>query len=107
MEKVIRDGKVAVLYSPRYGAGWYSWHCEEPLLFHPTIVALVEQGRHDEITEDLCKYLLGKAQEDYICTLGAEDLQIEWVEQGTALEIEEHDGAESVRIIGEIQAIVA
>ena len=26
MEKVIRDGKVAVLYSPGYGAGWsYSW----------------------------------------------------------------------------------
>ena len=22
MEKVIRDGKVAVLYSPGYGAGW-------------------------------------------------------------------------------------
>ena len=25
MQKVIRDGKVAVLYSPGYGAGWYTW----------------------------------------------------------------------------------
>jgi hypothetical protein len=29
MEKVIRDGKVAVLYSPGYGAGWYSWNRDQ------------------------------------------------------------------------------
>ena len=26
MEKVIRNGQVAVLYSPGFGAGWYSWN---------------------------------------------------------------------------------
>ena len=30
MNKVIRDGKVAVLYSPGYGAGWYSWNWNHP-----------------------------------------------------------------------------
>lgn len=25
-DKVIEDGKVAVLISPNYGAGWYSWN---------------------------------------------------------------------------------
>jgi hypothetical protein len=26
IKKVIRDGKVAVLISDGYGAGWYSWN---------------------------------------------------------------------------------
>lgn len=26
MDKVIKDGKVAVLYSPGFGAGWFTWN---------------------------------------------------------------------------------
>jgi hypothetical protein len=26
MNKLIRDGMVAVLYSPDYGSGWYTWN---------------------------------------------------------------------------------
>ena len=26
MTKCIRDGKVAILYSPGYGAGWSTWN---------------------------------------------------------------------------------
>ena len=32
MKKLTKDGKVAVLYSPDFGAGWYSWHAIEELL---------------------------------------------------------------------------
>jgi hypothetical protein len=46
MDKVIRDGKVAVLYSPGYGAGWYSWHDNEELLYDPVIVDMVESKKH-------------------------------------------------------------
>ena len=46
MEKVIRDGKVAVLYSPGYGAGWYSWHDIEDLLYDPAVVEMVEKGKY-------------------------------------------------------------
>jgi hypothetical protein len=43
LKKVIRDGKVAVLYSPGFGAGWYSWNSSVPqCLFSPEIVAMVE-----------------------------------------------------------------
>lgn len=93
IEKVIRDGLVAVLYSPGYGAGWYSWNRESTeLLFHPKLVELVEQNRREEITEDWLMENLGI--DGY--TGGAENLCIEWVHQGTAFEIEEYDGAESV-----------
>ena len=49
MEKVIRDGKVAVLISQGWGAGWYSWHRDnQQLLFHPKLVEMVEQNRKNE-----------------------------------------------------------
>lgn len=56
MEKVIRDGKVAVLYSPGYGAGWSTWCYNDDLvktlLFHPLIVEKVESGLEREITTE-------------------------------------------------------
>lgn len=41
MEKVINNGEVAVLYSPGYGAGWYTWGAPLELVFHPKIVEMV------------------------------------------------------------------
>jgi len=96
MEKVVRGGFVAVLYSPRYGAGWYSWHRREALLFHPTIVELVEKDQRHLITDKLVATILGT--ENYVCILGAKDLEIEWIEEGEMFEINEYDGNESVRI---------
>jgi len=53
MKKVIRDGKVAVLISHGFGAGWYSWNTEyQQLLFHPKLVEMVEQNRNDEIDDE-------------------------------------------------------
>ena len=51
--RVVRDGYVAVLYSPGYGAGWYSWHRKEELLYDPTIVQMVLENRHDDIEDAL------------------------------------------------------
>jgi len=60
MEKVIRDGKVAVLISDGFGAGWYSWSSNnEALLFHPKLVEMVEQGKAAKIDEDWVKENLG------------------------------------------------
>ena len=42
VNKLIRDGKVAVLYSPNYGAGWFTWNDKYlEILFDPEIVNLV------------------------------------------------------------------
>lgn len=105
MEKVIRNGMVAVLVSYGYGAGWYSWHGEEALLYHPKLVELVESKQHHLITEELVKGILNT--EEYVCVLGAKGLVVEWVKQGCAFEITEYDGSEDLRVIEECEFLVA
>jgi len=92
MEKVVRDGMVAVLVSPGYGAGWYSWHGITELLFDPIIVDMVQTDRRDDITP----YVKEKyPEEDPYCD-GALNLVIKWVPVGAQFRIDEYDGAESV-----------
>ena len=92
MKKVIRDGKVAIIYSPRYGAGWYSWHGIEELLYDPNIVDMVERA---EDYENIIKYCY-KTYGEKNGLGGAEGLKIFWLDQGTEFYIDQYDGAESV-----------
>ena len=46
-DRVIRDGLVAVVYSPGFGAGWYTWNLESPeILFDPNIVTYAVSYTH-------------------------------------------------------------
>jgi len=103
MEKVIRNGKVAVLVSGGFGAGWYSWNSShKELLFHPKLVALVEVGKQSEITEEWLEKELGLS--DIYCG-GARDLDIQWLDEGTAFQIEEYDGSESLRTLDDLTLV--
>lgn len=94
MEKVIRDGNVAVLISTGFGAGWYSWNSShKELLFHPKLIEMVEQGNHRDITEEWIEANLGLKD---IYTGGNRDLTIKWLPEGTAFQVDEYDGAESI-----------
>jgi hypothetical protein len=102
MEKVIKDGRVAVLYSPDYGAGWYTWNTEhQDMLFDPTVVMFVESGDLDKVEA----YATLKWPEAYIG--GLRDLRVEWIPEGTAFKINEYDGNESIEIRDGNQWIVA
>ena len=90
MNKLIRDGKVAVLVAPGYGAGWYSWHGNEELLYDPSIVEWIEQGDLDKINT----YLELKYPND--TSLGLSDLEVNWVPVGARFRINEYDGSESL-----------
>lgn len=91
MEKVVRDGKVAVVYSPGFGAGWYTWNQEHPeLLFDPTIVKYVE----DQDLDSLRSYMGLKFPEVYVSDYN--DLTVKWIPQGIEFRIDEYDGNESV-----------
>jgi len=91
MDRVIRNGKVAVVYSPNFGAGWYSWNPEHPeLIFDPTIVKYVEGSD----LGSLRSYIGLKFPDIYAG--GLEDLSIKWIPQGTEFRIDEYDGNESV-----------
>lgn len=99
MEKVIRDGKVAVIVSHGFGAGWYSWNSEhQELLFHPKLVEMVEQKRNKEIDDEWVKENLGID----IYAGGADGLSIHWLPIGTAFEIDEYDGSESLRTLADL-----
>lgn len=95
MEKVIKDGMVAVCYSPGYGAGWYSWGAPIELVFHPKIVNMILENRQGEITEKWLAENIGDEYSEVNCW-GAYTLKIKWVPEGTAFVIEEHDGHESI-----------
>jgi hypothetical protein len=99
MEKVIRDGKVAVLISQGWGAGWYSWHRDnQELLFSPKLVEMVEQNRKKEIDD---QWILENLGIDMYAG-GSDGLEIHWLPIGTAFEIEEYDGFESIRTIEDL-----
>ncbi len=92
MDKVERDGFVAVLYSPDFGAGWFTWNPEHPeLLFDPVIVQLVETDQHDQIEA----YVASNYGEG-VYLGGAHQLRLAWVPKGMRFRVSEYDGSESV-----------
>lgn len=93
MNKLVRDGMVAVLYSPGFGAGWYTWNYQSPeILFDPAIVKLVEQEKFDELQT----YVELKYPEIY--KGGIMELEIEWIPEGTLFKVNEYDGAETIEL---------
>jgi hypothetical protein len=53
--RVIRDGKVAVIYQPHHGLGWYSEHKIEALLFAPEIVFMIEKEESGSKVYEYCR----------------------------------------------------
>lgn len=106
IEKVVRDGQVAVLYSPGFGAGWSTWtHGDEDLfqrvLFDPETVAWVEAGKPVERPDFENKF------GDLFYDGGADDLTIRWIPVGQRFRIHEYDGSESVVLDHEDDWVVA
>lgn len=95
MEKVVRDGKVAIVLSRGYGAGWGSWNygVHDVIMFHPKIVQMVEEGRELDITEEWLKSELGLEE---VFNGGRDGLYIKWIPEGTKFRIDEYDGAETI-----------
>ena len=96
VEKYERDGKVAVLISTGYGAGWSTWNGEhaEALTFDRDIVEAVLAG---DIAEAIA---IAKAKYPDGYYGGASDLAVMWLDKGAQFEIEEYDGSESLHVIG-------
>ena len=86
MEKIVRDGKVAVAVSYGFGAGWSTWNDVNPM--DARFNQLFLDGKYDEV-EALCDEL-------ELYAGGARDVGIVWVPVGTEFQIVEYDGAESI-----------
>lgn len=97
MKKLEKDGKVAVLVSPNYGAGWSTWATEhsEELCMDADIVEAVLAEDYKKAAE-----IATEKYGEYIYTGGVHDLVVEWVPKGAEFEITEYDGHESLHLIG-------
>lgn len=93
MDKLSEDGKVAVLYSPGFGAGWYTWNQECPeILFDPAIVKMVEKDQWDKLRT----YVTLKYPDIY--TGGMDGLKVKWIPEGALFKVNEYDGSESIEL---------
>lgn len=104
--KVVRFGKVAVIYSPQHGAGWYSWHGVLELVFDPGLVDLIERGADTTEIERHCISLFPEdANLPYFG--GMDELVIAWIPTGSLFRINEYDGSESIVLQDDDDWIVA
>jgi hypothetical protein len=104
MEKLVRDGKVAVIYSPGFGAGWSTWdhgNYGSELIFDPMLAAYVDEGKMDEAGTYIAMRFPG------VYKGGVEDLAVTWVPVGTAFRIHEYDGSESIEVKEHLDWIIA
>ena len=101
MEKVIKDGKVAVLVSPSYGGGFYTWGAPFEAIFDPTLVDLIENQK----IQDAIDYVLKTYPDAYAG--GMVDLNIEWIPEGAKFIINEYDGSESIQLMDDTNWLTA
>jgi hypothetical protein len=102
MNKLVRDGKVAVLVSPGFGAGWYTWNSEYPcLLFDSQLVEAVEKEDKDALKKRVNEIAPGT----YLG--GMDQLRIRWLPEGTQFQVTEYDGSEGLKIADEQKWITA
>ena len=97
--KSLKNGKLAVLYSPGYGAGWYTWHGVEELLFDPVLVDMVLEDAGELAMVKYCEEKYGT--DNYYG--GIDGLTVAFVDPGDKFRIEEYDGAESVMCMNDYQ----
>ena len=95
------NGDVAVLVSPGWGAGWYTWNTDnEQLLYSPELVQAVLDGKEEDELVNLSKELFPDAYSG-----GLDRIQVRWLTPGTRFTVEEFDGAEMLRTVEDLVLI--
>jgi hypothetical protein len=90
VNKLVKDGKVAVLYTPMSIVGWYTRHGDDRLVFDPTLATLVLNDATVEEINTYCK----QHYSEYSNLRGTDSLEVEWVSIGKRFVIREYDGSE-------------
>ena len=101
MNKVIKDGKVAVLYSPGYGAGWHTWGAPVEAVFDPDLVNAVLEEDYEKAVQ----IANTKWPDKY--DGGVRDLKVKWIPEGTRFIINEYDGSESIQYLDDVDFLTA
>jgi hypothetical protein len=103
MNKLIRDGYVAVLISGDYGAGWSTWNRGHPdMLFDPDIAQMILDEKSDD---EIAAAAEAKWPDVYIG--GLDGLAVQWIPVGTEFTVDEYDGFETISYKDQVHWIVA
>lgn len=106
VEKVIRDGKVAILVSPDFGAGWSTWadpEYKDFTLFDQRLVAAVEAKASVAEIKAIVDEALGPDNSMYMG--GARTLEVQWLPVGTPFYVHEYDGSESIKTSADFDTV--
>ena len=115
-DKVIVDGKVAVLVSGGFGGGWSTWQdddeCNQSMAFEPKVVEMILAGLVDKnraerkATLDKIEAYMAEAYPDFYLG-GVDGLDVVWVPQGAKFHIEEYDGNETLVLESDMNWLTA
>lgn len=92
MKKLIVDGKVAVLVSPGYGAGWSTWGNPESALDGELAQAILDGKSEEEVAAIAESNWPGEYQG------GLYQCGVVWVPENSRFNITEYDGSESLNL---------
>jgi hypothetical protein len=104
--KVVDNGRVAVLVSRGFGAGWSTWadrDLQEHLLFEHNVVNFLQEN--PEEVDKIKAYMTLTYPDAYLG--GLDGLCVHWVPQGEKFRIHEYDGAESLVLMSEEKWVTA
>lgn len=92
-ERLIRDGKTAIIYSPGFGAGWSSWGDEDhaEFLLHDREMCEAIERKDFDAARTRCKAVMGEKVPYFG---GLHDCKLGWVPTGSLFYIHECDGNE-------------
>ena len=99
MDKVVENGRVAVIYSPGYGAGWSTWN-DESICFDPILVEWIRNGKNGEPPLD-------HYGDEAPYAGGLSNAEVAWIPEGARFEITEYDGSEGITLIDEQEYLIA
>lgn len=98
MNKWVKGGKVAVIISPGFGAGWSTWGDEkdkQAMLFDAELARRIEAEAPYPEWEALA---MSKWPDAYLG--GLDQAVVEWVDVGDQFFVDEYDGSESLQFCG-------
>lgn len=100
MKMFKKNGKVGVIISPGFGAGFSTWNDRNMAIDFDLVDALLKS----DMTR--FKYIADEKYGDWYDG-GTVSLRVEWVPEGSQFIIEEYDGNESILILDDTNTFIA
>ena len=96
-DRLVHEGRVAVLVSPNHGGGWSTWNQEhgDAMLFDPQIADIMMSDESRTVKIEKARAIAELKYPDAYLG-GIKDLEVWMLTPGTKFYIDERDGSETV-----------